>query len=79
MNYQILVLDLLSTPLYHILTTDGKLDSNVIKSSMSEKQFQTYSMEELRKLSCGDFIPSVIAGTYSAKYLSSKERKSEIN
>jgi hypothetical protein len=44
---------------------------------MSEKQFQAYSMEELWKLSCGDFISTVVAVTYSGKYLSAKERKSK--
>jgi len=77
MNYEAPALELLPTPLYHILTTDGKLCSNVIKSSKSEKQFQAYSMEELWKLSCGDFTPSVIAAIYSGKYLSAKEKKSK--
>jgi hypothetical protein len=47
MIYEALALELLSTSLYHILTTDGKLCSNFIKLSMFEKQFQAYSMEEL--------------------------------
>ena len=42
---------------------------------MSEKQFQAYSIEELWKLLCGDFTPTVTAVTYSGKYVSKREKK----
>jgi hypothetical protein len=66
MDYEAPALELLSNLLYHVLTTDGKLCPNVVKSSTSEKPFQAYSLEELWKLSCGDFIPSVIAVTVAS-------------